>query len=126
VNYCRLTPFPVTNLYADLDKEGRIIDRDWAKYDRQNMVFLPRHFTPPGAAGEDLLGLPPDLQPALLLAAPPLLVSTLQPLCVTELRLYEGTEEDGEGIDGKAWRYCGLKDAEWGLEISDCRFQILD
>jgi hypothetical protein len=21
---------------------------------------------------------------------------------------------------------CGLKDAEWGLEISDCRFQILD
>jgi radical SAM superfamily enzyme YgiQ (UPF0313 family) len=46
VNYCRLTPFPGTKLYADLDKEGRIIDRDWAKYDRQNVVFQPRHFTP--------------------------------------------------------------------------------
>jgi radical SAM superfamily enzyme YgiQ (UPF0313 family) len=46
VNYCRLTPFPGTQLYADLEKEGRIIDRDWAKYDRQNVVFQPRHFTP--------------------------------------------------------------------------------
>ncbi len=46
VNYCRLTPFPGTQLYADLEKEGRIIARDWAKYDRQNVVFQPRHFTP--------------------------------------------------------------------------------
>jgi radical SAM superfamily enzyme YgiQ (UPF0313 family) len=46
VNYCRLTPFPGTKLYADLDRQGRIIDRDWAKYDRQNVVFQPRNFTP--------------------------------------------------------------------------------
>jgi len=46
VNYCRLTPFPGTKLYADLGKEGRIIDRDWSKYDRQNVVFQPRNFTP--------------------------------------------------------------------------------
>lgn len=46
VNYCRLTPFPGTRLYADLLKEGRIIDRDWSKYDRQNVVFQPRNFTP--------------------------------------------------------------------------------
>jgi len=46
VNYCRLTPFPGTKLYADLEKEGRIIDRDWSKYDRQNVVFQPRNFTP--------------------------------------------------------------------------------
>jgi hypothetical protein len=46
VNYCRLTPFPGTKLYADLEKEGRIMDRDWSKYDRQNVVFQPRHFTP--------------------------------------------------------------------------------
>jgi radical SAM superfamily enzyme YgiQ (UPF0313 family) len=46
VNYCRLTPFPGTKLYADLDKEGRIIDRDWSKYDRQNVVFKPRNFSP--------------------------------------------------------------------------------
>lgn len=46
VNYCRLTPFPGTSLYADLEREGRIIDRDWAKYDRQNVVFQPRNFSP--------------------------------------------------------------------------------
>jgi radical SAM superfamily enzyme YgiQ (UPF0313 family) len=46
VNYCRLTPFPGTKLYADLDREGRIIDRDWSKYDRQNVVFQPRNFDP--------------------------------------------------------------------------------
>jgi radical SAM superfamily enzyme YgiQ (UPF0313 family) len=46
VNYCRLTPFPGTKLYADLDREGRIIDRDWSKYDRQNVVFQPRNFAP--------------------------------------------------------------------------------
>ncbi|KPK90317.1 MAG: hypothetical protein AMJ94_09735 [Deltaproteobacteria bacterium SM23_61] len=46
VNYCRLTPFPGTKMYAALEKEGRIIDRDWTKYDRQNVVFRPRNFTP--------------------------------------------------------------------------------
>ena len=46
VNYCRLTPFPGTRLYDQLEKEGRIIDRDWSKYDRQNVVFQPRNFAP--------------------------------------------------------------------------------
>ncbi len=46
VNYCHLTPFPGTKLFADLEKEGRILHRDWALYDRQNIVFQPRHFTP--------------------------------------------------------------------------------
>ncbi|MDI6756287.1 MAG: radical SAM protein, partial [Thermodesulfobacteriota bacterium] len=46
VNYCHLTPFPGTKLFADLEKEGRILHRDWSKYDRQHIVFLPRHFTP--------------------------------------------------------------------------------
>jgi radical SAM superfamily enzyme YgiQ (UPF0313 family) len=46
VNYCHLTPFPGTRLYADLEKEGRLLHRDWARYDRQNVVFRPRHFTP--------------------------------------------------------------------------------
>lgn len=48
VNYCRLTPFPGTRLFADLEKEERILHRDWSKYDRQNVVFRPRHFTPEG------------------------------------------------------------------------------
>jgi len=46
VNYCRLTPFPGTRLYDQLEEEGRIIDRDWSRYDRQNVVFRPLHFTP--------------------------------------------------------------------------------
>ncbi len=46
VNYCHLAPFPGTKLFADLEKEGRILHRDWSKYDRQNIVFQPRHFTP--------------------------------------------------------------------------------
>ena len=46
VNYCHLTPFPGTRLYDDLEREGRIITRDWSRYDRQNIVFQPRHFTP--------------------------------------------------------------------------------
>lgn len=46
VNYCHLTPFPGTKLYADLEKEGRLLHRDWARYDRQNIVFRPQNFTP--------------------------------------------------------------------------------
>ncbi len=46
VNYCHLTPFPGTKLYADLHKEGRILHQDWARYDRQNIVFRPQNFTP--------------------------------------------------------------------------------
>lgn len=46
VNYCHLTPFPGTRLFADLEQQGRILHRDWSRYDRQNIVFRPLHFTP--------------------------------------------------------------------------------
>ncbi len=46
VNYCHLTPFPGTRLFENLEKEGRIFHHDWSKYDRQNIVFQPRHFQP--------------------------------------------------------------------------------
>jgi len=46
VNYCHLTPFPGTRLFSDLEKEGRILHRDWSQYDRQNIVYRPRNFTP--------------------------------------------------------------------------------
>jgi radical SAM superfamily enzyme YgiQ (UPF0313 family) len=46
VNYCHLTPFPGTSLFADLENQGRIIHRDWSRYDRQNIVFRPLHFPP--------------------------------------------------------------------------------
>jgi len=41
-----LTPLPGTQQYADLDAQGRIIERDWSFYDAQHVVFRPRHMTP--------------------------------------------------------------------------------
>ncbi len=37
----RLTPFPGTPLFDELDREGRIIDRDWSHYDFAHVVFEP-------------------------------------------------------------------------------------
>lgn len=36
-----LTPLPGTRLYDSLEAEGRIIDRDWSKYDGGHVVFRP-------------------------------------------------------------------------------------
>lgn len=36
-----LTPFPGTALYDRLDKEGRILTKDWELYDGQHVVFQP-------------------------------------------------------------------------------------
>jgi radical SAM superfamily enzyme YgiQ (UPF0313 family) len=36
-----LTPFPGTPLFAEMDRAGRITDRDWSKYDFKNVVFRP-------------------------------------------------------------------------------------
>ncbi|MBI4682991.1 MAG: B12-binding domain-containing radical SAM protein [Nitrospirae bacterium] len=36
-----LTPFPGTELYNSFEKEGRIIDRDWAKYHTGEVIFRP-------------------------------------------------------------------------------------
>ena len=48
-----LTPFPGTRLYKRLDAEGRILTRDWSKYNgRVDVVFQPRHMSP----GELLAG----------------------------------------------------------------------
>ncbi|HOS97496.1 MAG TPA: DUF4070 domain-containing protein, partial [Deltaproteobacteria bacterium] len=38
-----LTPFPGTELFKRLEKEGRILHKDWDKYDAKNVVF--RHPT---------------------------------------------------------------------------------
>jgi radical SAM superfamily enzyme YgiQ (UPF0313 family) len=39
----RLTPFPGTPLFAELDQNGRIFDKNWAHYDFNNVVFQPLH-----------------------------------------------------------------------------------
>lgn len=43
--YSILTPFPQTQYYAQLEKEGRIIERNWAMYDVQHCVFRPKQMT---------------------------------------------------------------------------------
>lgn len=45
-----LTPFPGTKLFERLEQEGRILHKDWSKYDTKNVVF-----SHPGMTGEELL-----------------------------------------------------------------------
>jgi radical SAM superfamily enzyme YgiQ (UPF0313 family) len=39
------TPFPGTPLFESLEKEGRVLTRDWSLYNGQNVVFRPRNMT---------------------------------------------------------------------------------
>jgi radical SAM superfamily enzyme YgiQ (UPF0313 family) len=38
----RLTPFPGTPLFDEMDRQGRITDRDWSHYDFMHVVYQPR------------------------------------------------------------------------------------
>jgi radical SAM superfamily enzyme YgiQ (UPF0313 family) len=40
-----LTPFPGTRLYAEMDKAGRIVNKDWAKYHTGEVIFKPLGMT---------------------------------------------------------------------------------
>jgi len=44
--YSILTPLPGTPLYAQIEAEGRIIDRDWSHYDGGHVVFAPQGTSP--------------------------------------------------------------------------------
>ena len=47
-----LTPFPGTPSFRSLEAEGRILTRDWSKYNaRTDVVFQPRQMTPETAPG---------------------------------------------------------------------------
>jgi hypothetical protein len=41
----RLTPFPGTPLFTDLNSQGRIFDKDWSHYDFNHVVFEPRQMS---------------------------------------------------------------------------------
>jgi len=41
-----LTPFPRTQAYEQLEEEGRIIDRDWSRYNASTVVYRPFHMSP--------------------------------------------------------------------------------
>jgi radical SAM superfamily enzyme YgiQ (UPF0313 family) len=43
--YSILTPFPKTELYRQLEEQGRIVERDWAMYDVEHCVFKPLKMT---------------------------------------------------------------------------------
>jgi len=40
-----LTPYPGTPLFKKLDIEGRILTRDWSKYNRKTVVFQPKNMS---------------------------------------------------------------------------------
>jgi radical SAM superfamily enzyme YgiQ (UPF0313 family) len=41
-----LTPYPGTPLFWQLEAEGRLLHRDWEKYDTAHVVFRPKHMSP--------------------------------------------------------------------------------
>ncbi len=41
-----LTPFPGTPLFQKLDAEGRILTKDWSRYDSYTCVYRPKNLTP--------------------------------------------------------------------------------
>lgn len=41
-----LTPYPATPLFRQMEGEGRLLHRDWSKYDTAHCVFQPKHMTP--------------------------------------------------------------------------------
>jgi radical SAM superfamily enzyme YgiQ (UPF0313 family) len=45
-DFCILTPFPGTPIYNKLEKEGRILTKDWSQYTLKNVVFNPKNMTP--------------------------------------------------------------------------------
>ena len=40
-----LTPYPGTPLFDRLEREGRIITRDWTRYNQVDVVFKPKNMT---------------------------------------------------------------------------------
>jgi radical SAM superfamily enzyme YgiQ (UPF0313 family) len=42
----RLTPFPGTALFDEMERAGRIVDRDWSHYNFAHVVFAPLHMSP--------------------------------------------------------------------------------
>ncbi|MDR2156869.1 MAG: B12-binding domain-containing radical SAM protein [Clostridiales Family XIII bacterium] len=43
--YAIFTPFPQTEYYRRLEEENRIAERDWALYDVEHCVFVPKNMT---------------------------------------------------------------------------------
>lgn len=46
VSFNVLTPYPGTRLFSRLEREERLLTRDWAKYDHKTVVYRPRQMAP--------------------------------------------------------------------------------
>lgn len=46
VRYSVFTPFPGTPVFKQFEDEGRIISRDWGRYNTEDVVFRPRNMSP--------------------------------------------------------------------------------
>ena len=40
-----MIPFPGTETFRKLDEEGRILTKDWSKYDGSHPVYRPKNMT---------------------------------------------------------------------------------
>lgn len=40
-----ITPFPESEFYQELESQGRIVERDWAMYDVEHCVYMPKNMT---------------------------------------------------------------------------------
>lgn len=45
-----LTPYPGTPLFAQFEREDRLLHRDWSRYDTSHVVFRPRRMSPEALA----------------------------------------------------------------------------
>ena len=41
-----LTPYPGTPLFRQMEGEGRLLHKDWSRYDTGHVVFQPKHMSP--------------------------------------------------------------------------------
>lgn len=41
-----LTPYPGTPLFAEMEAQGRLLHKDWSRYDTAHVVFQPKHMSP--------------------------------------------------------------------------------
>lgn len=46
VQYAILCPLPGTQVFAQFEREGRLLHRNWEHYDALHAVFQPKHMTP--------------------------------------------------------------------------------
>ena len=104
-----MTPYPATPLFRQMEAEGRLLHRDWSKYDTAHVVFRPKHMTVDELAEgyawcyRRLFSLDSILAAATLMDARGAAVPRdVDPLQAIEPAL--GTSSSSIGLTGFVWR----------------------